>query len=187
MPHRRTTDTERIDRILLWAVQLQCQWRSISTEVYPDRHRRWPPHPSQRSGGCRKSLKKGKSAWDDNIPAELVQAGGEDVITALTTICNKSWQTGEWPTPWTQSLVTTLPKKGNLQQCQNYRTISLISHPSKVMLKVILNRLKPQAEKIIAEEEAGFRAGRSTQSRSSTYAFYVRNISSTCKTSTLSS
>ena len=108
------------------------------------------------------SLKKGKSAGVDNIPAELVQAGGEDVITALTTICNRIWQTGEWPTPWTQSLIITLPKKGNLQQCQNYRTISLISHPSKVMLKVILNRLKPQAEKIIAEEQAGFRAGRST-------------------------
>ena len=46
--------------------------------------------------------------------------------------------------------------------CQNYRTISLISHPSKVMLKIILNRLKPQAEKIKAEEQAGFRTGRST-------------------------
>ena len=55
-----------------------------------------------------------------------------------------------------------ISQEGNLQQCQNYRTISFISHPSKVMLKVILNRLKPQAEKIIAEEEAGFRAGRST-------------------------
>ena len=90
----------------------------------------------------------------ENIPAELAQAGGEDVITALTTICNKIWQTGEWPTPWTQSLVITLPKKGNLQQ---YRTISFISHPRKVMLKIILNRLKPKTE-IIAEEQAGFRA-----------------------------
>ena len=108
------------------------------------------------------SLKKRKSAGVKNIPAELVQAGGEDVITALTTICNKIWQTGEWPTPWTRSLVITLSKKGNLQQCQNYRTISLINHPSKVMLKIILNRLKPQAEKIIADEQAGFRAGRST-------------------------
>ena len=107
-------------------------------------------------------LKKGKSAGVDTIPAELFQAGGEDVITALTTICNEIWQTGEWPVPWTQSLVITLPKKGNLQQCQNYRTISLISHPRKVMLKIILNRLKPQAEKIIAEEQAGFRAARST-------------------------
>ena len=80
----------------------------------------------------------------------------------LTAICNKIWQTGDWPTPWTQSMVITLTKKGNLQLCQNYRTISLISHPSKVMLKVILNRLKPQAENIIAKEQAGFRAGHRT-------------------------
>ena len=59
-------------------------------------------------------------------------------------------------------MVIILSKKGTLQQCQNYRTISLISHPSNVMLKIILNRLKPQAEKIIVEEQAGFRAGRST-------------------------
>ena len=58
-------------------------------------------------------------------------------------------------------MVITLPKKGDLQQCQNYRTISLISHPCKVMLKIILNRLKLQAE-IIAEEQAGFSAGKST-------------------------
>ena len=62
-------------------------------------------------------LKKGKSAGVDNIPAELVKADGEDVITALTTICNKIWQTGKLPTPRTQSLVITLPQKGNLQQC----------------------------------------------------------------------
>ena len=74
----------------------------------------------------------------------------------------KIWKTGEWPTTWTQSLVITLPKKGNLQLCQNYRTISLISHPSKVMLKIILNRLQPQAEAITAEEQAGFRTGRNT-------------------------
>ena len=65
-------------------------------------------------------LKKGKSAGVDNIPAELVQASGEDVITALTTIWDKIWQTGEWPIPWTQPLDITLPNKGNLQQCQNY-------------------------------------------------------------------
>ena len=107
-----------------------------------------------------KALKMGKSAGMDNIPAELIQAGGEATIDILT--CNKIWRTGEWPTTWTQSLIITLPKKGNLQLCQKYRTISLISHPSKVMLKIILNRLQPQAEEIIAEEQAGFRAGRST-------------------------
>ena len=92
------------------------------------------------------------------------------MIDILTSICNKIWKTGEWPTTWTQFLVITLPKKGNLQLCQNYRNISLISHPSKVMLKIILNRLltfsftffQPQAEEVIAEEQVGFRAGRST-------------------------
>ena len=84
------------------------------------------------------------------------------MVNALLIICNKIWRTGEWPTPWTQSLFIALPKNDNLQLCQNYRTISLISHPSKVMLKIILNRLQPEAEKIIAEEQAGFRPGRST-------------------------
>ena len=108
------------------------------------------------------SLQKGKAAGVDNIPAELVKAGGETIVNVLLDICNKIWTSGEWPKPWTQSLVITLPKKGNLQLCQNYRTISLICHPSKVMLKIILNRLRPYAENIIAEEQAGFRQGRST-------------------------
>ena len=109
-----------------------------------------------------KSLKKGKSAGVDNIPSELVQARGEAMIYMLLIICYKIWQTGEWPTPWTQSLIITLPKKGSLQLCKNYRTISLISHPSKVILSILLNRLKPKAEEIIKEEQTGFRAGRST-------------------------
>ena len=74
------------------------------------------------------SLKKEKSPGVDNIPAELVQAGGETKIDVLTEICNRISRTGEWPTQWTQSLIITLPKKGNLQLCQNYRTINLISH-----------------------------------------------------------
>ena len=77
------------------------------------------------------------------------------MIYVLTEICNRIRRTGEWPTPWTQSLTITLPKKGNLQFCQNYRTISLISHSNKVMLKVILNRLQPQAEEIIAKNSLG--------------------------------
>ena len=85
----------------------------------------------------------------------------ETMINVLTEICTRIWKTGEWPTPWTQSLIITLPKKGNLQLSQNYRSISLISHSSKVMLKVILNRFKPQAEEITAGEQAGFRAERS--------------------------
>ena len=57
------------------------------------------------------SLKKGKSAGVDNIPAELVQAGGETMIDVLTEICNRIWRTGEWPTPWTKSLIIKQPKR----------------------------------------------------------------------------
>ena len=103
-----------------------------------------------------KSLKNWKAAGVDYIPAELIKQGGTEMMDLFTRICNKIWQTGEWSTPWTQSLIITLPKKGNLQQCQNYRAISLISHASKVMQKVILNRLKSMAEEVIAEEQAGF-------------------------------
>ena len=103
-----------------------------------------------------KSLKKGKSAGVDNIPAELLQQGGEAMVNALIIICNKIWRTGEWPTSWTQCLIA-LSKNGNLQLCQHYRTIS-----RKVMLKIILNRLKPEAERTIAEGQAGFRPGSST-------------------------
>ena len=78
------------------------------------------------------------------------------MIDAPINVCNKIEQTGKGPTTKTQSLVNTLPKKGNLQQCQNYRPICFINHASKVVLKILLNRLKSQAEKIIAEEQAGF-------------------------------
>ena len=110
-----------------------------------------------------KAPKMERSAVVDNIRTELVQAG-DAMIDILTAICNKIWKTREWPTSWTQSLVNTLPKKGNMQLCQNYRTIS---HHSKVKLKIILNRLQPQAEEIIAEEQAGFRHNKYSISRSS--------------------
>ena len=109
-----------------------------------------------------KMLKKDKSPGVDNIPGELIQAGGEHMATALHNICNQIWKNVKWPQSWTRSLVIPLPKKGDLKVCNNYRTLSLISHPSKVLLRVILNRLKQQAKEIIAEEQAGFVKGRST-------------------------
>ena len=171
-----TTIQDKSGKILNDEEQVQKRWTEYCSELYTHVNTGNPkvtdaPTPSNNSkdGILREeiasaftTLKPGKSPGVDNIPAELIKAGGEQMINMLHVICNKIWETGEWPTPWTQSLVITLPKKGNLQLCQNYRTISLISHPSKVMLRVILNRLKPEAEKIIAKEQAGFRPGRST-------------------------
>ena len=86
------------------------------------------PIPREEVEAAVKALKMGKSASEDNIPAELVQTGGEAMIDILTTISNKIWKTGKWSTTWTQSLVITV------QLSQNYRTTSLISHLSKVIL-----------------------------------------------------
>ena len=107
-------------------------------------------------------LQEGKSPGADNIPAELLKHGGKATTSYVTAICRKIWETKQWPTEWTRSLIIPLPKKGNLRQCSNYRTISLISHTSKIMLRIILNRLKNEAEQHLAEEQAGFRPGRST-------------------------
>ena len=89
----------------------------------------------------------------DNVPAELIKQ---------LIICQNIWETKTWPEEWTKSLIITIPKKGNVRCCKNYRTISLISHPSKIMLKIILNGLKGKAETLLSEEQAGFRPTRST-------------------------
>ena len=110
------------------------QWTEYCSELYNHKANEDPSvlncpqtdteddHPILHKGveAIAQSLKKRKSAGAETIPAELVQGRGEEVITALTTVCSKIWQTQEWATPWTQSLVITLPKKGNLQQCQHY-------------------------------------------------------------------
>ena len=89
------------------------------------------------------------------------------MIDVLTKICNKIWKTGEWPILWTQSLIITLPKMDNLQLCQNYRAISLISQPSKVILRDILNRLKPQLKRLLLKNRLGSELGEAPQKRSS--------------------
>ena len=77
-------------------------------------------------------------------------------------MCKKILETNEWPKEWTKSLAIPLPKKGNFKQCQNSDTIGLISHPSKVMLRVTLTRPKAKAKELLAEEQAGLGPGRST-------------------------
>ena len=134
-----------------------------------------------------KSPKKAMSAGVDNFPLELVQAGAEAMIDMLLIICNKIWQTEEWPTSWAQSLIITLPKKGNLQLCQNYHTISLICHPGKVMLRILLNRLKPQDEEIIKEEQASSEREGAQLSKFSVLEYSVRNKCNTSKALTMSS
>ena len=109
------------------------------------------------------SLKKGKSAGVGNMPAELIQAGGRDLINAC---CHDNLQQDlagrRMANPMDPVLGHYTSQQNQPAAVPDHRTINLISHPSKVMLKITLNRLKPQAEKIIAKERVSFRIGRST-------------------------
>ena len=78
-------------------------------------------------------------------------------------ICVAIWETGEWPEEWTFSTFIPLPKKGDLKLCANYRTIALVSHASKILLRIILERIRVKTETEIADEQAGFRQGRWTR------------------------
>ncbi|CAF3677816.1 unnamed protein product [Rotaria socialis] len=108
------------------------------------------------------TLKSNKSPGSDGITAEMIQAGGEQLIHQIHALCNKAWNQGAIPKEWGKSILVPIPKKGDLNECSNYRTISLINHTSKILLIILLNRLKYRLDPYLAEEQAGFRKDRST-------------------------
>ena len=111
-------------------------------------------------------LKAGKTPEVENIPSKLLK-NGEEATTVLTAICQKILETKESPKEWAQLLLRPLPKKGNLNQCQNYLIIGLISHPSKTMLQVILNRLKAKARNCCQKNKQVLGEARAQYNRSS--------------------
>ena len=108
------------------------------------------------------SFKRNKSPGSDGVTAEMLQAGGESLSRQIHKLCNNAWHEGTIPEKWGKSILVPIPKKGDLSNCSNYRTISLINHTGKVLLKVLLNRLKNHLDPYLAEEQAGFRKDRST-------------------------
>ena len=108
------------------------------------------------------ALKRNKTPGSDGITAEMLQAGGEQLARQIHKLCNKAWHEGTIPEEWGKSILVPIPKKGDLSNCSNYRTISLINHTGKVLLIVLLNRLKSHLDPYLSEEQAGFRKDRST-------------------------
>ena len=78
-----------------------------------------------------------KASEGDGIPVELFQILKDDAGKMLHSICQQIWKTQQWPQDWKRSVFIPIPKKGNAKECSNYRTIALISHTSKVMLKIL--------------------------------------------------
>ena len=76
------------------------------------------------------------------IPVEVFQILKDDAVKVLHSICQQIWKTQQWPQDWKRSVFPPIPKKGNAKECSDYRTIALISHASKVMLKILQARLQ---------------------------------------------
>src|SRR6218665_3863690 len=91
-------------------------------------------------------LKKNKSPGTDGVEGEMIKAGGDEMIKAIHEICKQVWQEGTVPKEWTKSILITIPKKGDLTLCKNYRTIALINHIGKVLMIILLNRLKVKTQ-----------------------------------------
>ena len=96
----------------------------------------------------------------DGIPVELFQILKDDAVKVLHSICQQIWKTQQWPQDWKKSVFIPIPKKGNAKECSNYRTIALISHASKVMLKILQARLQQYVNHELPDIQAGFRKGR---------------------------
>ena len=87
------------------------------------------------------SITRNKASGDDGIPAELFQILKDDAVKVLQSICQQIWKTQQWPQDWKRSLFIPIPKKGIAKECSNYCPPALISHASKVMLKILQARL----------------------------------------------
>ena len=87
------------------------------------------------------SINKNKASGGDGIPLELLEILKDDAVKVLHSICQQVWKTQQWPQDWKRSVFVPISKKGNAKECSNYRTIALMSHASKVMLKILQVRL----------------------------------------------
>ena len=109
------------------------------------------------------SITMNKTSGGDGISAELFQVLKADAVKVLHSICQQIWKTQQWPQDWKMSVFILVPKKGNAKECSNYHTIALISHASKVMLKILQARLQQYMIQELPDVQAGFRKGRGTR------------------------
>ena len=104
-----------------------------------------------------------KASGGYGIPVELFQILKDDAVKVLHSICQQIWKTQQWPQDWKRSLFIPISKKGNAKECSNYHTIALISHASKVILKILQARLQQYMNRELSDVQVGFRKGRGTR------------------------
>ena len=94
---------------------------------------------------------------------QLFQILKDDAVKVLHSICQQIWKAQQWPQDWKSSVFIPIPKKGNAKECSNYHTVALISHTSKVMLKILQARLQQYVNRELPDVQAGFRKARGTR------------------------
>jgi hypothetical protein len=107
-------------------------------------------------------LKKYKSPGSDQIPAELIPAGGEILLSEIHKLINSVWIKEELPDQWKESIIVPIHKKGDKTDCTNYRGMSLLSTSYKILSNILLSRLVPYIDEIIGDHQCVFRCNRST-------------------------
>ena len=140
--------------------------RAVQKDLHdPDNHDRVITHLGPDILQCKVNWALGritmnKARGGDGIPVEPFQILKDDAMKVLHSTCQQIWKTRQWPQDWKRSVFIPIPKKGNAKECSNYCTIALISHASKVMLKILQARLQQFMNHELPNVQDGFRKGR---------------------------
>ena len=124
-----------------------------------------------------------KASRGDGIPVELFQISKDDAVKVLPSICQQIWKTQQRSRDRKRSIFIPIPKKGNPKECSNYHTIALISHTSKVMLKIPQARLQQYVNRELPNVQAGFRKSRGTRDQIANIRWIINKQESSIKTS----
>ena len=165
------------------AEHIKKRWQQY-TELYkkylhdPDNHDGVTTHLEPDILECEvkwalENITMNRASGGDGIPVELFQILQDDAVKVLHSICQKIQKTQQWPQDWKRSVFIPIPKKGNTKECPNYCTIALISHTSKVMLKILQARLQHYMNRELTDVQAEFRKGRGTRDQTANICWII--------------
>ena len=124
------------------------------------------------------SITMNKASGGEGIPVALFQILKDDAVKVLHSICQQIWNTQQWPQDWKRSFFIPVPKKDHAKECSKYCTIALVSHASKVMLKIFQARLQQYMNCELPDVQAGFRKGRGTRDQIANICWIIEKESS---------
>ena len=167
---------DRNDRDVTEAENIRKRWQDYTEELYkkdlhdPDNHDGVITHLEPDMLECEVKWALGcitsnKASGGDGIPVELFQILKDDAVKELHSICQQLWKIQQWLQDWKRLVFIQIPKKSNAKECSNYHTIALISHASKVMLKILQTRLQQYVNHELPGAQYGFRKCRGTRDK----------------------